>query len=229
MDPYDLTVRQIKEQLRARGVRLTGNKATLQNRLLDTLDIERREVRRQREARRRANDESQRKRMADLPDSKNPFKTTFKDLQEQARVGNPTARGAVLEALKKIDSMINPETGEKYTVDELDRMSFDTPTYDRGDGSSVLVGQGPAVEAEKAARASLESKGVSTGGGGGGGGGFGGGYSEEISSEQWQRIRNGSLTEDEAEWENDPDNYDEDGNMYEYGYYPDEDEDDEFI
>ena len=220
MDPYDLTVRQIKELLRARGVRLTGNKATLQDRLVDTLDIERRE------ARRRANDEAQRKRMADLPDSKNPFKTTFKDLQEQARVGNPTARGAVLEALKKIDSMINPETGEKYTVDELDRMTFDTPTYDRGDGSSVLVGQGPAVEAEKAARASLESKGVSTGGGGGG---FGGGYADDITSEQWQRIRAGSMTEEEAEWENDPDNYDEDGNMYEVGYYPDEDEDDEFI
>ena len=156
--------------------------------------------------------------------SKNPNLITYQELLTLARTANPTARGAVLELLEELDE-------SDMTIDELDNTYFSRPTYDRGDGSEVLVGKGLASQYEDAAQDSLASKGVSTGGGGGGGGGgFGGGYSEEITSEQWQRIRSGEIDIEEAEWENDPDNYDpETGEMYEYGYYPDEDEDDEFI
>lgn len=151
--------------------------------------------------------------------SKNPKLITYQELLTLARTANPTARGAVLELLDELDE-------SDMTVDELDNTYFTRPTYDRGDGSEVLVGKGLASQYEEAAQDSLASKGVSTGGGGG----FGGGYTEDITSEQWQRIRNGEIDEDEALWENDPDNYDpETGEMYEYGYYPDEDEDDEFI
>ena len=75
------------------------------------------------------------------------------------------------------------------------------------------------------AKADLETKGVEAPSGGGGGGGSY--YISEITSDQWQRIRRGEIDEEEAEWENDEDNYDEDGELRDFGVYADEDEDED--
>ena len=64
------------------------------------------------------------------------------------------------------------------------------------------------------AKADLEAKGVDAPSGGGGGGGSY--YISEITSDQWQRIRNKEIDEEQAMWENAPDNYDSQGDMYDY-------------
>ena len=154
------------------------------------------------------------------------FTISFQELQDLYRVSNPTAREAIRRQLEELEE-------SDLTIEELNERTFNRPSYDRGDGSEVLVGRGLASEYEKEAEESLEDKGVSPSGGGGGGGGgggwSGGGYSEDITSDQWQRIRNGEIEQWEAEWENDPENYDpETGEMYDYGFYPEDLDEDEF-
>ena len=143
---------------------------------------------------------------------------TYQELQDLYRTSNPTAREAIRELLGDLES-------RNLSMDELDSMRFIRPSYDRGDGTTVWVGYGPQRDAEDEAKESLESKGVAPSGGGW----SGGGYSEDITSEQWQRIRNGEIDQWEAEWENDPDNYDpETGEMYDYGFYPEDLDEDEY-
>ena len=137
---------------------------------------------------------------------------------------NPTVRAALTDLVEAIEesglefdriatgffnrpiigrTAINPETGLPHIVDQF-------------------VGFEDSAESMRKAKVDLEAKGVDAPSGGGGGGGSY--YISEITSDQWQRIRNKEIDEEQAEWENDPDNYDEDGEMYDYFDYDARDE-----
>ena len=157
---------------------------------------------------------------------------TYNELRILSRSQSPAVRDIVKATLREIDAL-------NLTIDEIEATDFTRPTIFREvvetleDGTRTLkeiefyIGLTEADRRAVEADDELEELGV----GGGGGGGFGGGfYSEIITSDQWQRIRAGEITIEEAEWENDPDNYDEDGEVRPYGEYADEDElDDEGV
>lgn len=152
---------------------------------------------------------------------------TYEELRTLSRSQTPAVRETVLGALREIDLF-------DLTIDEIGSTLFERPTIYRQvaktleDGTKILedalfyIGLTEADRRAVEADEELEELGVSTGGGGGGGGG--GYYAEEITSDQYQRIRAGEITIEEAEWENDPDNYDEYGDLRPYGEYADEDE-----
>ena len=151
---------------------------------------------------------------------------TYDELRTLSRSQSPAVREIVRAALREIDEL-------NLTIDEIENTEFNRPTIFREiqrtleDGTTTLeeveffVGLTEADRRRVETEEELEEMGVSTGGGGGGGGGF---YDEDITSDQWQRIRAGEIDEDEARWENDPDNYDEFGELRPYGEYADEDE-----
>tara|TARA_Y100001937_G_scaffold102348_1_gene140724 strand:+ start:68 stop:598 length:531 start_codon:yes stop_codon:yes gene_type:complete len=152
---------------------------------------------------------------------------TYDELRALARSQSPAVREIARATLREIDTL-------NLTVDEIERTDFTRPTIFREvvetleDGTRTLkelefyIGISEADRRRVDAEEELEELGVApSGGGGGGGGGF---YDEDITSDQWQRIRQGEIDEDEARWENDPDNYDEDGELRPYGTYADEDE-----
>lgn len=148
---------------------------------------------------------------------------TYEELRTLSRSQSPAVRDIVLATLEEIDEL-------NLTIDEIEAAEFNRPTIirevvDQLSGGlrevEFYIGLTEADRRAVEADDELEEMGVSTGGGGGGGGGF---YIEEIDSDQWQRIRRGEITIEEAEWENDPDNYDEYGELRPFGEYADEDE-----
>jgi|TARA_R110002020_G_scaffold24294_4_gene80101 hypothetical protein len=149
---------------------------------------------------------------------------SWDEIQALLQTENPTVRNALTDLIEEIErsqldfeqiatgffyrpiigrTAINPETGLPHIVDQY-------------------VGFEDSAESMRKAKADLEAKGVDAPSGGGGGGGSY--YISEITSDQWQRIRNKEIDEEQAEWENDPDNYDEDGEMYDYFDYDARDE-----
>ncbi len=159
-------------------------------------------------------------------DDEEAFKAiSYEELRILSRSQSPAVRDIVRATLREIDDL-------NLTIDEIENTRFTRPTIFREvvetleDGTKTLkelefyIGLTEADRRAVEADEELEQLGVSVGGGGGGGG-F---YDEDITSDQWQRIRRGEIDEDEARWENDPDNYDDEGNLRPFGEYEDDDE-----
>mgnify|MGYP003627497361 CR=1 FL=1 len=152
---------------------------------------------------------------------------SWREIQELLQTENPTVREALETLVKEIDE-------SRLDYDQIDTLYFARPIIGRTviDPETGLptfedqyVGFQDSAESMLKAKADLETKGVEAPSGGGGGGGSY--YISEITSDQWQRIRRGEIDEEEAEWENDEDNYDEDGELRDFGVYADEDEDED--
>jgi hypothetical protein len=150
---------------------------------------------------------------------------SWREIQELLQTENPTVREALEDLIEEIEK-------SRLDYDQIDTLYFARPIIGRTviDSETGLptfedqyVGIQDSAESMREAKSDLEDKGVSAPSGGGGGGGSY--YISEITSDQWQRIRRGEIDEEEAAWENDADNYDEDGDLREFGVYADEDED----
>lgn len=140
----------------------------------------------------------------------------YDEIVRLSKTENPTVKGALNRMLDDIDR-------SGMSMEDIDKATFERPiirrtVIDEETGEPVdvdqYIGFQDSAESMHLAKTQLEAKGVSAPSGGGGGGGSY--YISEITSDQWQRIRRGEIDEDEAEWENDPDNYDEYGDMYDY-------------
>lgn len=151
---------------------------------------------------------------------------TYDEIVSYSRSANPTIRSSMLELLDEIDLL-------DMAMEDIGDALFRRPSFWRtvvGEGGvpeevEQWVGIFDSIPSMADAKEKLDAKGVDAPSGGGGGGGSY--YISEITSDQWQRIRRGYLTEDEAEWENDDDNYDEDGELRDYGVFADEDEEED--
>lgn len=151
---------------------------------------------------------------------------SWAQIQALSNTANPTVLEAINALIEEID-----EAG--ISLDRIDTLLFLRPIIGRTVIDSetglptfrdMLVGIDDDFDSMEDARKALDEKGVDApSGGGGGGGSF---YISEITSDQWQRIRRGEINEDEAGWENDEDNYDDDGEMRPFGEYADDEDDD---
>jgi len=150
---------------------------------------------------------------------------SWREIQELLQTENPTVREALEDLVEEIEK-------SRLDYDQIDTLYFARPVIGRTviDPETGLptfeeqyVGFEDSAESMSKAKDDLEAKGVEAPSGGGGGGGSY--YISEITSDQWQRIKRGEIDEEHAEWENDEDNYDEDGELREFGVYADEDED----
>lgn len=151
---------------------------------------------------------------------------SYDEIVTYSKSANPTVRSKMLELLDEIDLL-------DMAMEDISNSLFQRPSFWR----SVVEDDGTVAEVEQwvgifddldsmaDAKEKLDEKGVDAPSGGGGGGGSY--YISEITSDQWQRIRRGEIDKDEAEWENDEENYDEDGELREYGVYADEDEEED--
>ena len=152
---------------------------------------------------------------------------SWDELTRLGKTSNPRNKAIINEIMQDIE-----ESG--MTMEEIQKADFERP-YEvhtaRDDEGHIIerktwLGIQDSDDAMHKAKVELEAKGVPAPSGGGG---MGSSYGIIITSDQWQRIRRGEITEEEAEWENDDANYDpETGEMYDYDTYPDEDEDDDY-
>jgi len=151
----------------------------------------------------------------------------WSELVQHSKTSSPYWRRIVQDIMEDIEK-------SGLTMEEIDKAEFERPyeeeTAKDSEGKIITrrhyLGIQDSDDAMHKAKADLEKKGVPAPSGGGG---MGSSYGSEIDSDQWQRIRRGEITEEEAEWENDDANYDpETGEMYDYDTYPDEDEDDDY-
>ena len=142
---------------------------------------------------------------------------SWREIQELLQTENPTVREALEELVEEIEQ-------SRLDYDQIDTLYFARPVIGRTviDPETGLptfeeqyVGFEDSAESMRKAKDDLEAKGVEAPSGGGGGDGSY--YISEITSDQWQRIKRGEIEEDDAMWENDPDNYDILGDMYEVG------------
>tara|TARA_R100000900_G_scaffold146529_1_gene137384 strand:- start:2626 stop:3207 length:582 start_codon:yes stop_codon:yes gene_type:complete len=165
--------------------------------------------------------EDSKKKKSKIKPVKNPSPKDFTvikydEIVKLSKTENPTVKTALNKMLDDIDK-------SGLSMEEIDKAYFERPiirrtVIDEETGKPVEVDQyigfQDSAESMHLAKTQLEEKGVSAPSGGGGGGGSY--YISEIDSDQWQRIRRGEIDEEQAEWENDPDNYDEYGDMYDY-------------
>ena len=149
---------------------------------------------------------------------------TWEQIQTLLKSANPTVTEAITNLIEEIDS-------ENMTLDEIDTLVFARPVIGRTvidpdtglpTFRDTLVGVDDDFDSMENARLKLDEKVDAPAGGGGSSGSF---YISEITSDQWQRIRRGDISEAEAKWENDEDNYDEYGDLREFETYAEDDED----
>jgi len=151
---------------------------------------------------------------------------SWDELETLGKTSNPYNRKIIDDIMLEIEE-------SDMTMEEIQKADFERPYTEiisrDADGRIVRtkswMGIQDGDDAMHKAKVELEAKGVSAPSGGGG---LSSSYGAEIDSDQWQRIRRGELTIEEAEWENDDSNYDpETGEMYDYFTSPDDEEDDD--